>query len=492
MLLGEWFRLPIAPASDVPDARERAKRVGLGCWCLVCLVAGILLRFLAARGELWFDEVWSVEFARAVSSPWKILTIHHDNNHWLYTFLLYGLGAPSRWWGYRVPSLIAGTLVIILTTLIARRDGRWPAAMACLLASVSSFLVYYSSEARGYALAMGWALLAFVSMERYLRSPGRLAHGCLTLSIALGCLSHLTFIHVYLALVCWSVAAFLERRCGWPSVIRNLARCHWAPLAFMGTLYLIDIRFLRHGGGAVRPVWDVVVESLAISAGAPKTPSVVIGVSAALLGAALYECLQRKRERSSDWIFFASLIVASPIVMGVWFDFVYPRHFVICLPFLLVLWSRFLARCAREGVVGRLMAAAAVLLMCWGHGARIRDLMERGRGHHLEALRYMADRTDGGVVTIGGSADEFLHQALVRFYRRYLPDSVSVMYYDADHWPMDGTQWLLVHTQDYEKGGAPPLGVVAWRDDHRYLLTRVFRVADLAGWDLFVYRRLGR
>lgn len=484
------------PVSDIGRVScptpEPLKRVGLGLWCGLCLILGAWLRCWAAQGELWFDEIYSVALLSTIISPWQIFTLHHDNNHWLYTIFFYNVGIPTPWWLYRLPSIVAGVATIALTALVARRFGRWTAATACLLASLSSFFVYFSSEARGYALATSWALLAFISMEQYLTTRRWLPRFCLVLSIALGFLSHLTFIHIYLALLGWSVAASRGARRGWLGVAQDVVRSHWAPWAFLATLYLIDIRHLRHGGGAVRPVMEVLREVLAIAAGAPKTGAVAVLVSVVLIGVAIYEIVRLGRDPSRQWVFWLGILLIPGVLMGALFDYIYPRHFVVCVPFLLVLWSRFLVRCARAGAVGRLVVVMALALMGWGHGVRIHDLVTKGRGHHLEALRYMADQTKGGVISVGGSVNESVHKVLVWFYAQHLPDDVSVVYHDAKHWPEEGALWFLVHPPGEEKGRSPPLSVVAWREDHRYRLAKAFRVTDLAGWDLFVYRQEGR
>ena len=55
---------------------------------LLVLSAG--LRLLAARGDLWLDELWSLSFARQMTSPLDVWTaIHHDNNHPLNTLYLF-------------------------------------------------------------------------------------------------------------------------------------------------------------------------------------------------------------------------------------------------------------------------------------------------------------------------------------------------------------------------------------------------------------------
>jgi hypothetical protein len=57
------------------------------------IAVAALLYVLGARGELWFDEVLSIQWARNATTPAEIITLYrHDNNHPLNTLWLYSLG----------------------------------------------------------------------------------------------------------------------------------------------------------------------------------------------------------------------------------------------------------------------------------------------------------------------------------------------------------------------------------------------------------------
>ncbi|HEY1302347.1 MAG TPA: hypothetical protein VGF24_02280, partial [Vicinamibacterales bacterium] len=72
---------------SAPAEQRRPRRTILFCGLLT---AAIGLRVIAARGDLWLDELWSLSFARQLDSPLQIWTsIHHDNNHPLNTLYLF-------------------------------------------------------------------------------------------------------------------------------------------------------------------------------------------------------------------------------------------------------------------------------------------------------------------------------------------------------------------------------------------------------------------
>ena len=72
-------------------AGENEARVHLEIWLLAALllVGAAALRLAGARsGGLWLDEIWSVQLAQDLSSPFAVLRIGLDNNHPLNTLVL--------------------------------------------------------------------------------------------------------------------------------------------------------------------------------------------------------------------------------------------------------------------------------------------------------------------------------------------------------------------------------------------------------------------
>ena len=88
------------------------------------------LRLLAARGDLWLDELWSLSFARQMTSPLDVWTaIHHDNNHPLNTLYLFVVvhlvGAHASPMLFRLLSLVSGAamLVVLFRSEYESHDG---------------------------------------------------------------------------------------------------------------------------------------------------------------------------------------------------------------------------------------------------------------------------------------------------------------------------------------------------------------------------------
>lgn len=145
-------------------AVEEAGRVGLAwrAWLWVALGIGALFRLATlGRQSLWLDE--SLSFWTAYR-PWEELArelmassvrpLHHILLH----LALY-LGDSE--WMLRLPSAVLGVLSIGLLYAIGRQlFDRRTAALAALLLAFSPLHIWYSQEARMYALVSAMALLA--------------------------------------------------------------------------------------------------------------------------------------------------------------------------------------------------------------------------------------------------------------------------------------------------------------------------------------------
>src|SRR5262245_30249576 len=118
----------------------------------LAVVLGALLRAPGLFTELWLDEIRGLSNVKSIGSAIEVVTgIHHDSNHWLTSLWMYALGPDAPFWEYRLPSFFAGVAAIICAGWLAgiARSSR---GLAMLLTATSFPLIFYSSEARGYAL----------------------------------------------------------------------------------------------------------------------------------------------------------------------------------------------------------------------------------------------------------------------------------------------------------------------------------------------------
>lgn len=155
-----------------PSARDYADPV-----FLLILAVGLVLRFLAlGQQSFWYDEAHSVGMALGGSEGSLLETVTNTHGP-LYLVLLKGwmsiLGESEA--AVRSLSAVLGSLGLLLTYKVGIRFlGRPAALVAVALLAISPFHLWYSQEARNYALLFDLGLIAVPAflgeMER--RSAG--------------------------------------------------------------------------------------------------------------------------------------------------------------------------------------------------------------------------------------------------------------------------------------------------------------------------------
>ncbi|MCR4324900.1 MAG: glycosyltransferase family 39 protein [Candidatus Curtissbacteria bacterium] len=137
----------------------------------VILVAAVLFRIIALNQSLWLDE--AININNAIALDFKTLILNYslgDFHPPLYHAILKGwiiISEPlTRFIDseavFRIPSIIFGVLTVFVTYLIAKKlYEKKTALIAATLMATAPLHIYYSQEARMYALA---AFLASASV----------------------------------------------------------------------------------------------------------------------------------------------------------------------------------------------------------------------------------------------------------------------------------------------------------------------------------------
>lgn len=448
---------------------------------MVIAAAGVL-RLRGGLNDLWFDEIWSLFNVRSLTSCADILLrLHIDNNHPLNTLFLFLMGPQRNWVVYRIPSMLAGAGTVVTAWLIGKKRDELGALTAATTVGFSFLLIQYSSEARGYSLAVFFAFLGYYLIERYLEKPHWSMAAGFSLCAVLGFLSHLTFIHFYLGVLLWSLWRWRtqSRR----RFILSAAACHALPLAFLVFLYQVFIRRMEIGGGPEYRLLDIVLQAASLSIGGPTTGMGVVlcgAAAAALLVAALAAL-----PADGDRIFFVSAIVLAPalVVLVARPAVIFERYFLLPAAFFQLLLGLALPKLWEKASWGKPLALLLAALFLAGNGRQTLRLLRYGRGDYLNALTLMAERTKGPVVTVGSDHDS-RNKVVLAFYAPYLKVPKSVAYFDVQNWPPEGPEWFLTHSFDPAASPPPVLGDAR---GHRYELLRAFPFAALSGWQWFLY-----
>lgn len=382
-----------------PLSREAGEGGGLGVfrYALIALILlGAALRLYAAQGDLWLDEIWTLNLLeRAHSFGDVFIGLHHDNNHVANSAWLYVIGPNASVPLMRLAAVAFGTLAIPAAAAASRRYCDAAGLLAAFVFAISYFFVHYGSEARGYAGMTLAVLLAYGLVDAILaEGASRRSLLALAAAIGFGTFSHLTMIEASGALALTALLRF--RRCG---LGRAVAIGAVAGLASLPALFCFAY-------GALAPDFQV-------GAMVPLSPAIfaegVAGMARATLGF----------PRGVDD--FALLGAAGLLALGLLAVLpaerrIFPAIAVFGLPLLHIAaglpsqqYPRFhstaaigLALLAAEGCAAlwragaRRRRAAAVLLGAFAIGGAVQlaDFYRFGRGHYADAVRIMAERKE--------------------------------------------------------------------------------------------------
>lgn len=453
----------------------------------VVIAAGAILRLIPCFNDFWLDEIWSYYYAREITSPIEVFTnVHHSNNHHLPMLWLYTLG-DVPYWIYRIPSFLAGIASVALAAYLGWRRGRVEAAFVTVLFGFSFLLVAYSSEARGYACALFFGLLAWVALDLYLERGGWRYGAWFVAGVVFGFLSQLVFLLFYASLVIWAIARLLgpdQPAAQIRPSLSGLVALQAVPVAAFLALYWVDLRHMEVGSG----------ESLAWPVVAAQTIGHLFGMPAALGGLQAICALTvlalgirlLTRRGDDSWILVLTGTISPILVIAVARpDVVAPRYFILAGALLLWVVGLLLASLYRRGGIARVASLSATVLFLAGNGYYLTGFLEHGRGGYHEATRYMAEHTRGPQLVVGLD-HEFRTGIVLRYYARTVPEKEMLVATDAS-WPAEGPEWFVAHRAENPEQVAAQ---VADRFGNSYRLEAAYPFAGLSGFHWALYHNL--
>lgn len=452
-------------------------------WAIGLAVLAALLRAWSTRGELWFDEVWSLGMAVDAGSFTGVFTsLHNDNNHYLNTLYLRLVGPTASPWLCRLLSVCAGTATVAVASLRSPTQEPVARRLWALLLAVTFILVQYGSEARGYGPAVFFAVACFVLFERHLET-GRMGWMvAFALCAGLGLLAHLTFVFVVLAFLSWAALG---------AILRDGARLRLVPALFLPSpllvlvpLWFLDLRMLEVMGGHRLASLEIIRDLLRTTLGLPMGWAELAAVVA--LAAAAWQLWRLVRQRNAEVAFyvtlFAGLAATSLLSTG---EKLVPRYFLLGVPFFLLLLARFLSWLAQGFRGGKWVSGLVVLGLIAGNLVMVVKLGLIGRGHYREAVAYM-DRWSRSNPAVISSDHDFRSGVMIDYVSRGLPLAHQLAYLSNEDWENESPEWLVTH--DFAATPDPPPQVYLVRGAG-YQLAQTFPYFGLSGWNWYVYHR---
>ena len=410
------------------------------------LAAGV--RVLAAGSDPWLDEVWSLALTRSVSAPWDVVTsIRDTNNHALNTLWLLWVGESASPYAMRFLSLLFGTGSVALAGVLGARNGSREGLFAMALVGGSYLMVDASSEARGYAPMVFFALLAWVALEAGpLRDGARSGRWAAVFcgSVALGTLFQLSFVIAYGALCAGWVAQRLRGSLGPGEWVRDALKWHAVPLALYTALYVGWVRHVSIGGDALPTAF--ILERTAMLAVGIEGHALALKVGCAIAGAVLLVGLgivvRRGIERAA--VYGVGIVIAPALVLW-WLEpsFLAPRYFGASIVLFLLLAAAVLGALARRGRRGMTLACVLLAFFLATNARTTAPLLHQGRGDFARALEIMDRESPAGPLEIG-LRFHFRHRLLLEYFARTQAPNRELRLVAGDAWPRRGPEWLIL------------------------------------------------
>jgi len=445
----------------------------------VLLGVALALRLPGLFSDFWLDEIWTLKIVLGMDSAWQVVSeIRHSNNHHLNTLFFYLLGDLEHWSLYRGPALLAGLASVGLAYRIGARRSPVEALVAGGLLATSYLLIHFSSEARGYSLLIFFGLASFSLLEDFpeARSGRRLA--LFWLCNVLGFLSHLMYLHVFLASGAWMTMRLYRRGRPLPDLLRLFA----VPGVFLLLLYWFDIRLTKIGDGPEFDALEVLLRAASYALGGPSSGPLATAVAACAVLGLSGAVAWWAREGRDAWLFLVIAIFVSPALtfMLVRPEVFFVRYFLISTAFGLIALAGPIARALEFEGVPRFAAGALIAAMVLGNGLNVARFYRDGRGDYFETVRFISNSAGSQLPTVG-SDHRFRNHNVIRFYNRYVPVDRRLVYQEQAEHP----EWWLAH----RIGDLGTVPQTRTGDGRTYDLVRVARYADLSGWHWLVYRR---
>lgn len=211
-----------APAAGVPAVRVRNATAPWWPLAAITLLAAVLRLSTLDLQSFWYDEAFTPIHVLH-PSLWATLrsVVHTENTPPLWYVIEW---ADSRVLGtgeiaLRLPSALAGIATVPVAWAIARELSSRRAAIVCAaLVAVNPLFVWYSQEARAYALFVLMAALALLCFLRALREPTSKRMAVFALTGALALLTHYFAVFLLIGMVPLLLRDRAARRLALPAV----------------------------------------------------------------------------------------------------------------------------------------------------------------------------------------------------------------------------------------------------------------------------------
>lgn len=453
---------------------------GLG----LVLLVGLVLRLISFQGDLWLDEVKSIELAASARSLFQLLfELKLDNNHPLNTIYLWAT-QPETAQAARMASLIWSLGALGLAYYFTAQVDKRAAPAALLLHAVCYPIVLLTVEARGYGGAMFFSLAGLVLLRHSIidsrAGSGMLSALCLLIAV----LFHGTAVFMAAGAAAWVGAHYFLRRSR-PSLLITLA---FGSTGLLAAAYCVLVYMGQHvAGGMYLTPTELLMNSASLVLGGPLWDSYYASgtlptvIYALVLGSIVVFCFPSFRRRMPEeaaLVAVAAFFAPAALIAVLTPDTLFERYFLLPMVLLHHFIAIELTAAHRRGGLGRACSLAVATMCFLGNAAWSYRLLEFGRGEYTQAFDAIAVEREAEQFEVTGDFDARI-EPMVTFYR---PDW---SYIGSEERSSTQPRWLLKHFH-YPLPG-PEEAVLVGSDS--YSFRRRFEFSGLSGFGIDLYRR---
>ena len=441
-----------AMTSDTNRGATPDLSIAKSIWPLGALCAlGLGLRLWYAHWPLWVDEIWSLKNLAPLSHFWQILwDISQDNNHYLYSiylFFAYPISHNEIW--LRAPSIVAGVAAIPLMSQLAGRD-HVAAIAAGAMTAMSTFLVTYSAQARGYALAVLLWIIAYRELEKAMDAPANGARWRFALAIGVAAFCHLAAFAVAFLFGLAAFCEFLRRERDPVRAILKSLHLFWPTLVGLTPMLLCLVMGVVETGGFsvnfVRPYSLILAFAgfsqmlVATLAGATAPVLIVAAIPLVALGASIV--LREPSISSFRRISYAVMLFGLPALVFIARppNSHIPRYYLISAVFLILAAADLFAILWRQGGVAKAAAIAVAAALATGNLDAMAAAKEANVAAWPEALSVIAASPSQSI----GTNFDINVRAFVEHYDRFADKPLKLI--SSDLFCDNAPGWWIVES----------------------------------------------
>ncbi len=379
-------------------------------WLVVCGVTALaaVLRLQSLGQSFFGDELYTFEDStRSLRATLHAVDVVEKSPplYFVLAWLLQLVGDPFLW--LRLPSFVAGVATIPVIYVLGQRTvGRQAGVLGALLFALSPMAIFYTTEARAYALVTLFIALSTLALLSAVETRSWTSFAAFVLLETAAIYTHYMAIFPVVVQGCW--ALYVHR-----ALARQLLLAHLAVLV----LYLPWVPWLLDDGGprAQRHLltFDSVMQTIGeLAAGAPFVrlaelpgPPALVLLAAAVAAGAVAAAIRLLRGRSrpvpAPTVLVFLLALAAPLGTFVYStvsqDLFVARNLLVSLPALALAVAALLFAIAPRAVRFSAVAMAVAALMVGGFGT-LRD--DTRRPPYDDAAAFINEHAQPGDVVV--------------------------------------------------------------------------------------------